>query len=534
MKGRFIKFLNKYKKLNKAITTLCMCCVFIVGGCALPSYAAEVEDLTADSYVLSNIDTCQIWTRVDDIYSFYDYAVGQDSDGWFYIQNVSLDNIYSISVDMSQSGGWVIPYSVGYDYYITAIYQVVGSSASTYVLPDSFVVGSGGGSSQDFSDISCYNWTDDTYDYAGFLCTEKVDLSQYSNIDVIQVCWSNADLSLNNTIKCKFVINRVPKSASGISIDYTSYLSNIYTELIKSNVYLNNYLVPLNETLTGIATTFDNLVVELLEQGATLDSIDSSLNNIFNELFDVGVLLENELGSISADLSFFYLESHDFYVDNLYWLEDISGGIALCEAAIWDVVEHISNLHTVISNIDSNVSNIASDTTTIKDATNNIYGYLRQVITGLLTGIRNALTTGSEESQSTVTEFENSSDNLSSTITDYNATQENFYSDFQSNQSVILEDVQGWDWGGLVDCANWIGFTLTDYYNNMGDFKQYIIYPLMLGIALFFLGRGDSIIGHLYRKPTVTFTHTETRSTKSGGVTHTNTVSQREGGVFRK
>lgn len=123
---------------------------------------------------------------------------------------------------------------------------------------------------------------------------------------------------------------------------------------------------------------------------------------------------------------------------------------------------------------------------------------------------------------------------LDEVVSEYHATEQQFFDDFNTNQQAITSDIVGWSWGGLVNCANWVGETMTDYYNNMGDFRQYIIYPLMLGIALFFLGRGGSIIGHLFRKPTTTFTHTESRSVMSNGVRHTNTVSTRNGGVFRK
>lgn len=109
---------------------------------------------------------------------------------------------------------------------------------------------------------------------------------------------------------------------------------------------------------------------------------------------------------------------------------------------------------------------------------------------------------------------------------------------FTMYQTDILTDLNGWSWGGLSLCANWVGDTMTSYFQNMGDFKQYIIYPLLLGIALFFIGRGSSIIGHLYRKPTNIHTDTVvTRTTVKNGNT-SNTVSHtdtyRAGGVLRK
>lgn len=125
-------------------------------------------------------------------------------------------------------------------------------------------------------------------------------------------------------------------------------------------------------------------------------------------------------------------------------------------------------------------------------------------------------------------------DNLDDVVSEYRATEETFFNDFNTNQQAITSDIVGWSWGGLVNCANWVGNTLTSYYNNMGDFRQYIIYPLMLGIALFFLGRGGSIIGHLFRKPTETTVNTRSVFRREGNIRYTTTTTSRQGGVFRK
>lgn len=125
-------------------------------------------------------------------------------------------------------------------------------------------------------------------------------------------------------------------------------------------------------------------------------------------------------------------------------------------------------------------------------------------------------------------------DDLDEVVSEYHATEQQFFDDFNSNQQAITSDIVGWSWGGLVNCANWVGETLTDYYNNMGDFRQFIIYPLMLGIALFFLGRGGSIIGHLFRKPTETTVNTKSVFRREGNTKYTSTTTSRQGGVFRK
>ena len=492
MKNRFINFLNKHKKLNKAIATFCMCCVFIVGGCALPSYAVTSSP-TANSYIFEG--DC-ITFRVDSGLTVQPaYPVYREDNNEFTgSYSFGLDSDYTTDYFvLGFDPMWSIPYSEGYNYYLSFVL----SSDDGDDIPADMSCG------VTFNGVSlsaCYNvdvigGVADDADTVSSVITLSCDITdKWDSIGTLSMI--AFDFSEDFTFGCAnyevaVVIHEIPKSTvSGVSVDYTDTLNMMYGLLSEiaqngriSNVYLENYLVPLNETLTVVSTTLDDIAAELLEQGATLDSINKYLYSISSYLFDIYQML--------------------YTID--YNLADMNGML----------VDLLANSDLITADVDD-----------IRSHTTKIVSYLGS--------IRDALISGNDESQNTITEFENSSDNLSTTITDYNATQESFYSDFETNQAVIMNDVKSWDWGGLVDCANWIGFTLTDYYNNMGDFKQYIIYPLMLGIALFFLGRGDSIIGHLYRKPTATFTHTETRSTMSGGVKHTNTVTQREGGVFRK
>lgn len=156
----------------------------------------------------------------------------------------------------------------------------------------------------------------------------------------------------------------------------------------------------------------------------------------------------------------------------------------------------------------------------------------------ILQDIDSNIESGNSSTGIIIDEFDNTHNTFNDVLADYRATESVFFNQFEEYNGHLSATFDGWSWGGLVNCADWVGSTLTSYYNNMGDFRQYIIYPLMLGIALFFLGRGSSIIGHLYRKPTETFTHIErmTDTWKSGGTTHSvsNVSSRRPGGKFRK
>lgn len=148
------------------------------------------------------------------------------------------------------------------------------------------------------------------------------------------------------------------------------------------------------------------------------------------------------------------------------------------------------------------------------------------------------LNNGNAETDSIVGSANDSLSNLNDIVSSYNGIEDTMLDNFIQYQGDVLTDLQSWSWGGLSLCANWVGDTLTSYYLNMGDFKQYIIYPLLLGIALFFIGRGSAIIGHLYRKPTVitTISNRESITYKNNGVKYTDskTTIHRDGGVFRK
>lgn len=157
-----------------------------------------------------------------------------------------------------------------------------------------------------------------------------------------------------------------------------------------------------------------------------------------------------------------------------------------------------------------------------------------RTLSGILNQQKDLLDWGNGFTHNIVGDNDDARDELNDVISEYKSVEQTFFDDFNANQQAITSDIVGWSWGGLVNCADWVGSTLTDYYNNMGDFRQYIVYPLMLGIALFFLGRGGSIIGHLFRKPTETTVNTKSVFRRDGNTRYTTTTTSRQGGVWRK
>lgn len=109
------------------------------------------------------------------------------------------------------------------------------------------------------------------------------------------------------------------------------------------------------------------------------------------------------------------------------------------------------------------------------------------------------LNKGNDATVGIIEDFNDRHNELQDYINNYDDLEQSFKDQFESGQSGIMSDFIGWSWGGLVSCASWISDTMVSYFDNMGDFKQYILYPLMMGIALFFIGRGSVIVASLTR-----------------------------------
>lgn len=244
-----------------------------------------------------------------------------------------------------------------------------------------------------------------------------------------------------------------------------------------------------------------------------------------------------------SDVRFYsgYLYDDVIYEKVQYSLEDLSivdfTGIHVNGSSFYGKFEPFEET--------SSISFIELDFNTVNFSSSNVYFHFCVIYvekgTGVVSDIQSLIIeqnelieNGNSGTGDVVSEFQDKDSVLNEVVSEYQSVEQQFFDDFTANQEAISADIVGWSWGGLVSCANWVGETMTDYYNNMGDFRQYIIYPLMLGIALFFLGRGSSIIGHLYRKPTVSVVETQSVTKRIGKERYTRTTTHREGGVRRK
>lgn len=217
----------------------------------------------------------------------------------------------------------------------------------------------------------------------------------------------------------------------------------------------------------------------------------------------IGISLVNEYSSLSSIPPNIMVEGQ-IYAVNKGTDIDMSGVIA------------------ILQSIDSNTSN-----------TNTI-------LTQEFTKLFNLLNSGNSQSYFVVNELKDNLNNFDTLMDFHNQFENEMFEGFLEYNDLVVNQMSSVQFtGGLLNCANWVTDKYMDFFNQSGDFKQYFIYPLLLGIALFFVGRGSVILGNLYRKPTESSTHTVStgytvKYTDGTKRTETYTTTRGKGGRLRK
>lgn len=102
---------------------------------------------------------------------------------------------------------------------------------------------------------------------------------------------------------------------------------------------------------------------------------------------------------------------------------------------------------------------------------------------------------GSDNS-GTIDNIQSGNSDLEDYISDYTEIEQSMHDKFVETQAALNGDFTGFSWGSLSTCLNWCSDYLQQIYLNSGDFKMMIVLPLLLGIALFFVGRGAVILAN--------------------------------------
>lgn len=109
------------------------------------------------------------------------------------------------------------------------------------------------------------------------------------------------------------------------------------------------------------------------------------------------------------------------------------------------------------------------------------------------TVVTNPYLEGNSDTDSTNSDFSNQDSEFNSRANEYNDLEDGFTSQFDEDQSAVNESFTGWTWGALTQGANYIATSIQNLYDNAGDFRQLWLFPLLLGVALVFLGRWGSV-----------------------------------------
>lgn len=96
----------------------------------------------------------------------------------------------------------------------------------------------------------------------------------------------------------------------------------------------------------------------------------------------------------------------------------------------------------------------------------------------------------------TTSGIQSGNNELSEYIDEYTQIEQTMHNSFESAQSALIGDFTGFTWGSLANTLSWTSDYMQQIYLNSGDFKMMIVLPLLLGIALFFIGRGAIILSN--------------------------------------
>lgn len=129
------------------------------------------------------------------------------------------------------------------------------------------------------------------------------------------------------------------------------------------------------------------------------------------------------------------------------------------------------------------------------DITDSSESEVNQIVTAINNQTTNIMNAGSSYG-GTTSDILSGNDSLSGYIDDYTQIEQAMHDNFESAQSALIGDFTGFTWGSLSNTLNWTSNYLQEIYLNSGDFKMMIILPLLLGIALFFIGRGRIILSN--------------------------------------
>lgn len=106
------------------------------------------------------------------------------------------------------------------------------------------------------------------------------------------------------------------------------------------------------------------------------------------------------------------------------------------------------------------------------------------------------LSSGNSNSQAATGTLNDSVSDFNNIAGQYDQVEGQYTEQMKENLNAIAPTVSEFGFtGNLLTASLWFGEQLTNVFDRLYDFKNYIIIPLILGLALFFIGRGSMLFG---------------------------------------
>lgn len=149
---------------------------------------------------------------------------------------------------------------------------------------------------------------------------------------------------------------------------------------------------------------------------------------------------------------------------------------------------NVRKIYNDLHNLLTNGMQISIDLTDIEEILNDVVENQETMIQ-LLESIAN----GSSGSTSAESDLDNQIQDTTDLIVDYEDLNSSFESSFDSSQTDVVNIMSSTDLNQFATAMNWYISQLNNLYISMGDMRILVILPLILGIALFIIGRGSVI-----------------------------------------
>lgn len=353
----------------------------------------------------------------------------------------------------------------------------------------------------------------------------KLRISDYDNtalfdFDTTQLNGLNEYIGSNPTLENVRYL-RLYNNSHSINLQY---MPDLYDYWLSFTVYSNVEPIPSN-------FTFMPDYVQVFARNC----VDSGSYDYYY-LTDLSILHSDD----SSDIGFTAIgKIPDLESSNIlgFRLIDNSTGLLPVNLRLQPFIYAVpKNNGATAADISAIIAAINSQTSSLNSSINN----QTSVIGGKLDSTNDFISNGNSSTSGIVSQFQSNLNEFNSVISQFDNIENGFITDFTMSNEEIKSTLSDYQFtGNLLSCANWVTDTYMDFFENSGDFKQYFIYPLIMGIALFFIGRGQVILGNLYRKPYDSSTHTVTTGYTerySDGSKRTETYSRTtgKGGKLRK